>query len=356
VNIRELANRAGVSTATVSRALNGRAEVSEATRARVLRLARETGYAPNEPARTLVRRRSDTVGLLWDTSYEARGLHLPHLQDLLGAVRGALDEAGRHLMLLTTAGPGDPESHYLQAVRRHSLEGVIVLGTPTEGHALRALAAAGVPCAGIDLRLSGPRTARITSDNAAGAAAAVEHLYGLGHRRIATITGPPALPPAAERLTGFLAACRRLGIPPRPEHVAAGDFFLADGRRAARQLLDTAEPPTAVFAASDQMAIGELHAAAEAGLGVPGDLAVVGFDDIDAASLVRPALTTVAQDRRALGAAAVHALRELLGPDGEPVPPVPAGTEQSAGADGDGRSWTVPVRLVVRESTAPPGR
>ncbi len=338
MNIRELARRSGVSTATVSRALNDRAEVSEATRARIRQLASELGYAPNEPARTLVRRRSDTIGLVWDSGQEAQGRHNPFLLGMLSAVRTALSEADYHLMLLTTAGADDPDSAYLQAVRRHNLEGVIVLTTPPDDRCLRALAASPVPCAGIDTAFTGPHTVRVSSDNAAGAEAAVEHLHALGHRRIATVTGPLHLPPAAERLAGYRRACLRLRLPVPEEYVAEGDFFLGSGQAAARRLLSLAEPPTAIFAAGDQMAIGAMHAAADAGLSVPGDLAVVGFDDIDAASLVRPALTTVAQDQRALGEAAVAALRGLL--DAEP------GAARQPAAP-----HIVPTRLLVRGSS-----
>ncbi|WNI19353.1 LacI family DNA-binding transcriptional regulator [Actinacidiphila sp. ITFR-21] len=340
VNIRELARRSGVSTATVSRALNDRAEVSDATRERIRRLASELGYAPNEPARTLVRRRSDTIGLIWDSGQEAAGQHNPFLLGLLSAVRTALSEADYHLMLLTTPAAEDPDGSYLQAVRRHNLEGVIVLTTPPDDRCLRVLAASSVPCAGIDTGFTGPRTVRVSSDNAAGAEAAVDHLYALGHRRIATITGPLHLPPAAERLAGYLRACERLGLPVPPEYVTEGDFFLASGEAAARSLLRVAEPPTAIFAAGDQMAIGAIHAAADAGLAVPRDLAVVGFDDIDAAALVRPALTTVAQDQRALGEAAVAALRGLL--DAGPV-------KTSTQAE----PRIVPTRLLIRGSSRP---
>lgn len=332
ITLRELARRSGVSTATVSRALNGRADVSQATRERIRRLAGELGYAPNEPARTLVRRRSDTIGLLWDTGHESRGLHHPFLQGLLSSVRTALSDAGYHLMLLTTAGPDDPDTTYVQAVRRHSLEGVIAMGRPADDRALRALAASGIACAGLDVALDGPRTVSVASDNAAGAAAAVAHLHSLGHRRIATVTGPPELAPAAERLAGFRAACARLALPLPEEYVVTGDFFLDSGRDAVRRLLALPDPPTALFAAGDLMAIGALHAAADAGRSVPGDLAVVGFDDIDAATLVRPALTTVAQDHRGLGTAAVAALSDLLGP--EHPPPLPP--------------RVLPTRLVVR--------
>jgi LacI family transcriptional regulator len=339
VNIRELARRSGVSTATVSRALNDRAEVSEATRAKIRALASELGYAPNEPARTLVRRRSDTIGLIWDSGQEARGLHNPYLLGLLSAVRTALSEADYHLMLLNTPGAEEQDTALLQAVRRHNLEGVIVLTTPPDDRCLRLLAGSTVPCAGIDTAFTGPRTVRVSSDNAAGAELAVQHLYEQGHRRIATVTGPLHLPPAAERLAGYLRACTRLGLAVPPEYVTEGDFFLASGQSAGKRLLALADRPTAIFAAGDQMAIGAMHAAADAGLSVPGDLAVVGFDDIDAASLVRPALSTVAQDQRGLGEAAVASLRGLI--DAAPVEPA--------------QPRIVPTRLVVRGSSRPRG-
>lgn len=339
MNIRELARLSGVSIATVSRALNGRGEVSEATRHRILELARDLGYAPNEPARTLVRRRSDTIGLVWDTGYERLGLHHPFLHGLLSGVRSALSDAGYHLMLLTTAADDDPEDTYLRAVRRHNLEGVVVMGARPEDRAVQALARADVPCVGIDVILSGPRTARVASDNRAGASAAVRHLHALGHRRIATITGPPHMPPGAERLEGFRSECAALGVEVPDEYVACGDFYLSSGQQAMRGLLGLDRPPTAVFAAGDHMAIGALHAASEAGYAVPSDVAVIGFDDIDAARLVRPALSTLAQDERALGVMAVEALRTMLD---DPDTPGPA------------TDLVVPVRLTVRGSTQDP--
>ncbi|HWB37233.1 MAG TPA: LacI family DNA-binding transcriptional regulator, partial [Rugosimonospora sp.] len=238
VDIRELARRSGVSAATVSRALNDRADVSPTTRARILELAAELGYSPSQPARTLVRKRSDTVGLIWDTGYERTGRRHPFLQDLLTALKR-----------------------------------------------------------------------------------------------------PLSLMPASERLAGYRYASARLGLPYRPEYVVHGDFFLDSGYQATRQLLALPEPPDAIFAAGDEMAIGTLHAIFDAGLTVPEDIAVVGFDDIEAACLVRPALTTVAQSPSDLCTSAVKALLSII-------------------ADGDHASLqpgVLPTRLVVRQSSGSPG-
>ncbi len=340
VDIRELARLSGVSAATVSRALNDRAEVSPATRARILELATQLGYSPSQPARTLVRKRSDTIGLIWDTGYEQSGHRHPFLQDLLVALKRPLSDTGHHLMLLATAESDADVDFYLRAARQHSLDGIVLMGVDEHHPAITAVVQAPLPCVAVDLALRGPRTTYVSSDNRAGAASAVTHLHALGRRRIAIVTGPAGMMPAAQRLSGYRYACARLGLPYRTEYVEHGDFFLDSGYDAARRLLRLAEPPDAIFAAGDEMAIGAMHAIADAGLSVPQDVAVVGFDDIEMAALVRPALTTVAQAPRELCTSAVDALLSIIADDGaEPVAPQPR---------------ILPTRLVVRTSCGSP--
>ncbi len=341
VDIRDLARRSGVSAATVSRALNDRADVSPQTRARIIELARELGYSPSQPARTLVRKRSDTIGLIWDTGYETDGRRHPFLQDLLIALKRPLSDAGYHLMLLATAPADAGVDTYLRAARQHSLDGVILMGVDERHPAITSLLEAEFACVAVDLPLHGPRTTYVSSDNRAGAATAVAHLHSLGRRRIAIVTGPLSLLPASDRLAGYRYQAARLGLPFRPEYVVHGDFFLASGYEAARGLLALPEPPDAIFLAGDEMAIGALHAIADAGLSVPDDIAVVGFDDIESAALVRPALTTIAQDPNGLCVSAVDALLKIIGvgeADGRHKPqafPAPR---------------VLPTRLVVRDS------
>jgi LacI family transcriptional regulator len=336
VDINELARQSGVSAATVSRALNGRPEVSASTRQRILDLARELGYSPNASARTLARRRSHMVGLVWDTGYRSGGQRHPFLQDLLVGFKEALSAHGYGLILLPIPADDDPDA-YLRLARAHSLEGILIMGIDEHTPKVATLVGSEVPCVAVDLDVSGPRSSYVTSDNQTGAAGAVEHLYRLGHRRIATITGPLDMKPGAERLAGYRRQLAALGLPARPEYVVAGDFFPASGHAAMRRLLALDAPPTAVFVAGDAMAIAAMNAAGEAGLTVPADLAVVGFDDIEAAALTRPALTTVAQDKERFGSAAVAALSTLISGTG------------AAGGD-----LTLPVvlptRLVVRQS------
>jgi DNA-binding LacI/PurR family transcriptional regulator len=174
------------------------------------------------------------------------------------------------------------------------------------------------------------------SDNQRGAELAVEHLHGLGHRRVAHVTGLMTTKPAADRLLGYRSALDRLGLRYRDEYIREGDFYVESGYAAMEALLEGPEPPTAVFAASDLMAVGAMQAAHERGLDVPTDLAIVGFDDIQIAPLVRPALTTVRQDKAGLGGAAGEALVRMI-EDPAFTPPI----------------VTLPVELVVRDSSGP---
>jgi LacI family transcriptional regulator len=172
------------------------------------------------------------------------------------------------------------------------------------------------------------------SENREGARQAVRHLHELGHRRIATITGSLRTWPGTERLDGYREELESLGMEPREDYVAEGDFYDESGYRGTRQLLELDEPPTAIFAASDLMAAGALRAANELGVPVPRGLAVVGFDDIGLAALLQPQLTTVRQDMQALGEAAAKGLGHMIEtPDAEPV------------------RQLVPTQLVVRASS-----
>ena len=195
------------------------------------------------------------------------------------------------------------------------------------------LVRSGVACMAVDLDLVGGRTGHVMSDNVGGAELAVRHLYDLGHRKIALIGGPADTRPGVDRLLGYRRARQRLQLEHRPEYVVEGDFYPESGATAMAALLDLEEPPTAVFAASDLMAAGAIQTINERGLSAPRDVSIVGFDDIQIASLLQPALTTIRQDKPALGAAAGRSLVDMID-DPELSPP----------------TITVPVTLVERES------
>lgn len=334
--IREVAELSGVSVSTVSRVFNGYGDVSAATRERVLAMARTLDYAPSAAARTLVRRRSQLIGVILFTGREHPDIGHPFFQDVLVGVKHGIGSRGYDVLLFATEQPHSSEDgahSYLRRARHHHVDGIVLMGVDRGDPEVAKLLEADIPLIGVDLDVAGAKATHVASDNVGGARLAVRHLHGLGHRRIATIAGPQDSKPGADRLVGFRAELQALGIESHPEYEQIGDWYTESGERAMRALLALPEPPTAVFAAADLMAVGAMKAARDAGLGVPGNLAVVGFDDIQLASLLNPALTTIHQDKVGLGRAAARALLEQIeNPDLTPA------------------ALTLPVELIVRAS------
>jgi len=324
---------------TVSRALNGYADVRPETRERIARLARELDYTPAAAARSLVTQRSHVIGVFLETGEGHPDLQHPFFHEVLGGLKQRVGSEGFDLLLFASERPGNgygPHS-YLKRARHHSVDGVALIGLNPEDPEVRRLVRAELACVGIDMELEGPKAEVVMSDNEAGARAAVEHMAALGHRRIATITGMLDSRPGRDRLRGYRAAAHAAGLVDRAEYVAYGDFYAESGREAAARLLALSEPPTAIFAAADMMAIGAVRAAAELGLSVPQDVSIVGFDDIQLASHLNPPLTTLRQDKLGLGATAGEALIARIAGDGD-RPPL----------------RILPVELIVRSSTARP--
>jgi LacI family transcriptional regulator len=337
--IRELARRSGVSIGTVSRALNGYADVNPETRERIERLAEELDYTPSASARTLVTRRSHVVGVFLDTGEGHPDLQHPFFHEVLVGVQETAGAQGFDLLLFATEQPGNGYGRhsYVKRCRHHNVDGVVLMGVDHQDEEVRRLTASTIPTIGVDVELAGRATSYVSSDNVAGGAQAVSHLAGLGHRRIAVIHGPTDTLAGLDRLKGHRQGLEAAGLAYRDEYVTQGDFYVESGYRAARRLLALDEPPTAIAASSDLMAVGALRAAAEAGLAVPRDLSVVGFDDIMLAEHLQPGLTTLRQDKAGLGTAAARALLALVEDQAGPATPV-----------------TLPVELIVRGTTAPP--
>ena len=335
--IHEVARRSGVSVSTVSRVFNGYADVSEATRQRVLATARELDYAPSAAARTLVRRRSELVGVILNTGEEHPDIQHPFFQEVLVGLKHGIGALGYDLLLFATEQPGSnrgkPHSYHRRA-RHHRVDGVVLMGVDLDDPEVEKLLASPIPIIGVDLELAGPRASYVTSDNINGGRLAVRHLHASGHSRIATVAGPASSKAGADRSIGFNAELQALGLASRPEYELQGDFYAESGEAAARALLALPEPPTAIFAASDMMAMGVLKSIREAGLRCPEDVAVVGFDDVATSSMISPALTTIRQDAPELGIAAGRSLIEMI-ENPQAVAPV----------------RVLPVELVVRESS-----
>jgi LacI family transcriptional regulator len=336
--IRELAKQSGVSVATVSRVLNGYPDVRDTTRKRVLAVARELDYAPSAAAQSLVRKRTQVIGVLLDTGAGHPDIHHPFFQEVLVGLKHGVGERGFDLLLFATDHPGngfDSPSVFRRA-KHHSVDGVVLMGVDPADAEVQRLVRSGIPCVAVDLDLVGPRTGYVMSDNLEGGRLAVRHLHELGHRRIATIHGPIATRPGVDRLIGYRLESEELGLATPEGYEQAGDFYPETGYAAMRALLELEQPPTAVFAASDLMAIGAIRAAQERGLAVPGAISVVGFDDIQLAPLMHPSLTTIRQDKTGLGFAAAEALIRMADRPGAGAP-----------------AGSLPVTLVARESTAP---
>jgi LacI family transcriptional regulator, galactose operon repressor len=340
--IKELARLSGVSVGTVSRALNGYTDVSPDTRERVMRLAEELDYTPAAAARTLVMERSHVIGIFLETGEGHPDVQHPFFHEVLGGLKDQLGAAGFDLLLFASEQPGNgygPHS-YLKRARHHNVGGTVLMGVDTGDPDVERLLRSDIPCVGVDVTLTGTGNGSVMSDNAEGAAMAVRHLAERGHKRIATITGLIGTAPARDRLRGYREEIQRQGLAFRDDYVAYGDYYVESGAEGMERLLELPEPPTAVFAASDLMAVGALGAAGRAGLSVPDDFAIVGFDDILLAGLMQPPLTTLRQDKQGLGAAAGETLLALMEEE-----------------DGDASAAvTLPVELVVRGSTTREGQ
>ena len=340
----DIAQQAGVSASTVSLVLNGRHEqlrISEGTRQKVLRAAEEAGYRTNHQARATRTGKTRMVGIVGG----ALGT-----EQVARMVAGALDEIEAHdyTLKLLPSHPGDSPQMVQQIVRRGSelrLAGVIALHLPPTTLQLLQTEAANcrTPLVLLDTRAPGELT-QIVSDDRGGITAVVAHLHGLGHRRIAMISGAPISTLASPREAAFGAAMQQYGLEVPPVLVQSGDFLeRAPNLRAARALLDVAPTarPTALFCAGDFIALSALQVAAELQLRVPTDLSVVGFADFNVAEFAAPPLTTVRQDFAAMGARAARRLLQLCDADALNAPSAPNLLE------------LLPTQLIVRGTTGP---
>jgi len=330
--IRDIADLAGVSIATVSRVLNERPDVAPDTRENVLQVVREHGFSTNRGARGLSSGRTGIIGLTLPL------VNGPYFGPLLSGASEALYEQDMRIMLCPTLHEHDREVSLLERLMRGTTDGAILMLPEESAGELRGLQRQGFPFVVVDPRELPPEGIPcVSAQHAAGAKQATEHLLGLGHRRIGAITGAPGWYATEERLIGFRGALAAAGILLEPELVAHGDWLIPLGTQAAEQLLALPDPPTAIFAFNDNMAIGALHAARKRGLSVPDDLSVVGFDDTDQALIVTPTLTTVRQPLAEMGRMGVSLLGRIL--DGQRV---------------DALRLELSTTLVVRESTARP--
>ncbi|RFU22120.1 LacI family DNA-binding transcriptional regulator [Geodermatophilus marinus] len=291
--LEEVAGLAGVSRATVSRVVNDSPRVSPEARTAVLAAIEQLRYVPNRAARSLVTRRTDTIALVLSES-DTQVFSDPFFARTVRELSAALADTELNLVLLTARGEREQEKVGRYARQGH-VDGVILMSLHRDDPLPGTLAAAGVPLVLSGRPLDGREVCYVDADNVGGATAATELLLAGGRRRIATVTGPGDMIAGIDRLAGYRTALAGAGRPVDPLLVAEGDFTEAGGNRAMAELLARAPDLDAVFVASDPMAVGALRALRRAGRSVPGDVAVVGFDDAPVAATADPPLTTVAQ-------------------------------------------------------------
>jgi LacI family transcriptional regulator len=313
-----------VSIATVSRALNDKGDVSDGTRKRVLEVARSVGYSADRAARSLVTQKTRLVAVVVGDNAGHRDLSLVFFGKVLAAISRRLAQSGYEPLLLQPRDTG-PE---------HRFDAAVLIGVDDDDPLVADLESRQVPLVGVDVRCAGGRAVFVGSDHADGVRLALAHLHALGHRRIAHIAGAMNTVAGSERLHAFRLEVQALGLERSDELLRHGDFSSASGYREMCALLALSERPTAIVAASDLMALAAMQAIRDAGLQPGPEIAVVGFDDLEAAALAYPPLTTIRQDRQELGTLAATRAIELID-DAEAVPP----------------ATVLPVELVVRGSS-----
>lgn len=326
--IRDVARRARVSVATVSRVVTRSAHrVRPVTRRRVLAVVKALGYHPNVIAQSLKKRATATVALI------VPDISNPFFPAIARGIEDTARQRGYAVLLCNTYEDLGREHAYLQVLRKRWVDGMIFATVGSNTRHLRALRREGLPVVLVARDVDGITIDAVLVDNFRGAFDATTHLIRLGHRSIAHIAGPASLRVAQERRRGYQRGLGEAGVRPDDALIAEGDFTADGGRAAINMLLSRGQHFSGVIAANDLMAIGAMEALRAAGRRVPDEVAVVGFDDITFASLVSPALTTVAQPKYRMGQIAMERLLELM-----------------AGESPAGRRIVLTPQLVVRES------
>ena len=328
--LNDIADRVGVSIATVSKVINGKPDVSETTRRKVSDAMAALGYRRNrsgDPAE------STEIEVVFQAVEDMWAVELLH---------GILQVANAHglSVTLTETGHGNiPDNQWVNRLLDHKPAGAILIFSSLTERQSHQLDMCGIPFVVLDPAGSpGSHTRSVQTDNWTGALQGTRHLIALGHRRIAMITGTKTLMCAKARVDGYHAALTEAGIPADPELLREGRFTMASGRDAAGQLLELPEPPTAIFASNDMEAMGVYEAARLAGMRIPEDLSVIGFDDVQPSALMNPPLTTIRQPLTEMGKAAAQMIVDA----------------RQAGSRAASLQTILPTSLIVRDSTASP--
>jgi len=331
VTIFEVASAAGVSFATVSRVINHDAHVKPETRERVLDAMHRLGYVANRQARSLAGGKSNTIGLL------VPDLGTGYIGEIIRGIDTELSWSEMDLILYTTHRTAAKEANYVANLARGMVDGLLLVLPRNPVDYIETLTRRNFPFVLIDHQGIEENCPAVGATNWQGAYTATEYLIQLGHKRIGFITGSMDLGCAVDRLQGYRSALRTHHIPESPELIYEGNFFQPDGYAGACALLDLKDPPTAIFASNDVMAMGVMDAVRTRGLRIPDDISVVGFDNIPQSAMVYPPLTTVQQPLEQMGRVAAQMLINIL-----------------KNNDKDTNRIELPTELIIRSSTSPP--
>ncbi|WP_066949851.1 LacI family DNA-binding transcriptional regulator [Streptomyces lushanensis] len=331
VGIKDVARLAGVSVGTVSNVLNRPEKVSQHTLVRVRAVIDQLGFVRSETARQL------RVGTSRILAVLVLDMANPFFVAVAKGAERAAREAGLGVMLCNSAGSAAEEAEYLALFAEQRVRGVLLTPTDASGGTVREFARQGIPYVHVDRAVPAAEGCSVSVDDVAGGALAVRHLLAAGHRSVTYISGPMSLPQCRDRRTGALAALREAGLPEQAlRQVESARLDVASGIDAGARLLGLAERPTAVFCANDLLALGVLQAMFGAGVDVPGDVSIVGYDDIEFAAAAVVPLTSVRQPADAMGRTAAEMLMDETGPGAE---------------EHRHRSVVLQPELVVRRST-----
>jgi LacI family transcriptional regulator len=330
--IKDIANRAGVSTATVSYVINGTRFVSEELRERVLAAVAELDYRPNAVAQSLRQKKTRTIGLIVPDNSN------PFFAEVAKGVEDAGFEVGLSVILCNSDGSFDREQRYLKLLRDKQVDGLIFIATTPGADHLAGIIERAIPTVVFYREVPRLDVDMLLVDNLGGGRLATQHLIDLGHTRIACVAPASTNSPSALRVAGFRQAMESADLPVDEALIYRGDNRFASGLDGAEHLLATGKPFTAVFAGNDVMALGAIRAFQRRGLAVSGEVSVVGFDGIALGDFVTPSLTTIVQPRYEAGRTAFRLLLERIEEE----------------YDGPPRRIGLETELIVRESSAPP--
>jgi len=329
--MKQVAEKAGVSTTTVSHVINNTRVVSEDARERVLSVIQELRYIPSAVARSLKNDRTHTIGMMIPNNSN------PYFAELIQGIEDASFELGYNIILCNSYDDPKKQAAYIRVLMEKRIDGLILVSSGSDEDLSMLLANEVIPKVLVDREVTGVAADLIEADHVQGAYEATRYLISLGHKRIACVAGPDTLLPSGGRVAGYQRALKEAGITVCDDFIVHSDFTSEGGFNAFQKLLTLDSKPTAIFASNDLMAIGGICAANQAGVKIPQDLSVIGYDDIALASFSTPPLTTIAQPKYQIGQLTAKTLVERI-----------------SNPDSQVRRTMLTPELVIRQSTSRP--